>query len=107
MILIRGALFDELSDERYEIYEMGYFLTGKTHAIMCCYNESSSMYCLIDNGTRNNSKSSWWGKTKMSISQIKPFSSLMLQFRLKIKEVQINEETFSSIGHVHFLRRTI
>ena len=32
----------------------------------------------------------------MSISQRKPFSSLMLQFRLKIKEVQINEETFSS-----------
>ena len=31
----------------------------------------------------------------MSISQRKPFSSLMLQFRLKIKEVQINEETFS------------
>ena len=35
-------------------------------------------------------------QTKMSISQRKPFSSLMLQFRLKIKEVQINEETFSS-----------
>ena len=35
-------------------------------------------------------------KQKMSISQRKPVSSLMLQFRLKIKEVQINEETFSS-----------
>ena len=35
-------------------------------------------------------------KQKMSISQRKPVSSLMLQFLLKIKEVQINEETFSS-----------
>ena len=74
---------------------IGYFLTRRSHAIICCYNESSSMYCLRDDGTRNNSKSSWWGKTKMSIALRKLFSSLMLQLLLQFKEVQINEATFS------------